>query len=175
MDEEASMNIFFLHDEPHLAARYNSDVHVNKMLIECCQMMSTAARKHGFVGGYRDTHVNHPMTKWVGQSNKHFQWCFNHAVGLSQEYTHRYGKTHASSRLFPALCGAMLLIPKAGWRNPPRCIPDEFKVPYDEHQGDTSCHVASYRAYYANDKRHLHKWTKRSEPEWLADAMMVAA
>jgi hypothetical protein len=65
-------------------------------------------------------------------------------------------------------------LPENGWRNPPRCIPDEYKVPYDEHRGDMSCHVASYRWYYACDKRHLHRWTKREQPEWLVDYEVAA-
>ena len=162
------MNIFFLDDDPRQAARDNADKHVNKMLVECCQMMSTTARQHGFVGGYRDTHVNHPMTKWVGASDEHFAWAWEHAVGLADEFKHRYGHAHASAQLLPSLGLAMWkLMPRNGWSNPPRCIPDEYKLDCDTYRGDVSCHVASYRLYYANDKRHIHRWTRRSQPEWL--------
>jgi len=168
------MNIFFLHDDPDQAARYYADKHVGKILIECCQMMSTSAREYGFVGGYGDTHVSHPMTLWVGASRSHYEWCWDHAVALADEWIKRYGKAHGSMQLLPSLGLASRLIPENGWRNPPRCIPDEYKLPYDEHHGDTSCHVASYRWYYACDKRHLHKWTKREQPEWLADYEVAA-
>ena len=45
------MNIFFLDDDPRQAARDLGDRHVGKMLLEACQMMSTAARANGFDGG----------------------------------------------------------------------------------------------------------------------------
>ena len=168
------MNIFFLHDEPDQAARYYADKHVGKILIECCQMMSTSAREYGFVGGYADTHVSHPMTLWVGASRSHYEWCWDHAVALADEWIHRYGKAPGSMQVLPSLGLASRLLPDNGWCNPPRCIPDEYKVPYDEHRGDTSCHVASYRWYYACDKRHLHKWTERERPAWLAGDAVAA-
>jgi hypothetical protein len=94
---------------------------------------------------------------------------------LAEEFKHRYGKDHASAQLLPSLGVALWkLMPRNGWRNPPRCIPDEYKVAYDEHRGAESCHVASYRWYYAADKRHIHKWTKREKPEWLAEYEVAA-
>ena len=46
------MNLFFLDAKPRIAATYLADKHVGKMLLEACQMMSTAARANGFEGGY---------------------------------------------------------------------------------------------------------------------------
>ena len=40
------MNIFFLHEEPDVSAEYLCDKHVPKMLLETCQMLSTAIQKY---------------------------------------------------------------------------------------------------------------------------------
>ena len=37
------MNLFFINQDPVMAAMDLADKHVVKMLLECCQMMSTAA------------------------------------------------------------------------------------------------------------------------------------
>ena len=172
MDEEASMNLFFLDDNPRDAARDLADVHVGKMLLEACQMMSTAARQHGFDGGYASAYEHHPMTKWVAHSKRHYEWAWEHALSCAGEHEVRFGTQHKSTLLLPTLSVAMhTVMPDRGWRNPPRCMPDEHKIDYlDWLRGgyDQSCHTLSYRDYYATAKQHLHKWTNVEAPEWLA-------
>lgn len=182
------MNIFFLDDNPYQAAKYYGDKHVGKMLIECCQMMSQALRANGILDMpniqigevYAPTHENHPMTLWVGQSQRNYLWVYEHATALADEWVHRYGKPHGSARLLPNLAVGLTAMPKGkGWRNPPRCIPDVYKLDYDKFvldpRHDTSCHVASYRWYYAADKTLMHKWTRRDKPEWLVEFENEAA
>lgn len=162
------MNLFFLHDDPRQAARDHADKHVGKMLLEACQMMSTAVRKHGFDGGYASAYVNHPMTKWVGQSYEHADWTLTYATELAKEFVHRYGHSHKSTFLLPTLSMAIAeVMPSRGWRNPPRCMPNEYKIDYDTYAGDVPCHVASYRDYYRDAKSHIHKWTNRPIPTWI--------
>lgn len=181
------MNIFFLDDDPYLAATYYGDKHVGKMLIECCQMMSQALRnndllKLSHIGTvYAPTHERHPMTLWVSQAQATYRWTYEHAIALAQEWVHRYGKPHGSASMLTTLGVGLTAMPKGtGWRNPPRCIPDEYKADYEFHEKqrrqrpwafgmDQPCHVVSYRDYYANDKRHLHTWTNRDKPRWLVD------
>lgn len=38
------MNIFYLHENPRVAANHHCDIHINKMIIESAQMLSTAVR-----------------------------------------------------------------------------------------------------------------------------------
>lgn len=163
------MNIFFVNDDPRQAAVDLADKHVGKMMLEAAQMLFTAVRQHGYTGGgYASAYANHPMTKWVAQSYQHATWLLEHALELASEFERRFGKRHKTASMLPALCMAVhKYMPDNGWRNPPRCIPDEFKLDYDSYDGDVSCHVASYRGYYRVGKAHLHKWTHRPEPEWL--------
>jgi hypothetical protein len=154
------MNLFFVNKDPVVAAFDLVDKHVVKMILECCQMMSTAARRNGYESEhiYKDAHVNHPMTKWVGDSKEHYAWCWEHAIALSSEYRVRYGKTHKSSRLLPRLTVAMANVPSNGWVDPPLCMPDEYKI------GD---YVESYREYYRKGKAHIHTWTRKQIPAWI--------
>lgn len=142
------MNIFFLDRDAKTAAQSHCDKHVVKMILETAQLLSTA---HHVLDEqvtdqlYRKTHVNHPSAKWVRSGLSQYQWSYQLFVHLLDEYTYRYEKTHATSRLW-----ALLLIPpanlprNAGWADPPTCMPDEFKVP------DV---VDSYRYYYSIGKR----------------------
>jgi len=154
------MNLFFVNKDPVVAAFDLVDKHVVKMILECCQMMSTAARRNGYESEhiYKDAHVNHPMTRWVGDSKEHYAWCWEHAIALSSEYKVRYGKTHKSSRLLPRLTVAMANVPSNGWVDPPLCMPDEYKI------GD---YVESYREYYRKGKAHIHTWTRKQIPSWI--------
>tara|TARA_X000001036_G_scaffold426225_1_gene453363 strand:+ start:984 stop:1475 length:492 start_codon:yes stop_codon:yes gene_type:complete len=162
------MNLFFIDDDPRIAATMLGDRHVGKMLLEACQMMSTAARNHGFDGGYAKAYEHHPMTKWVSASKQHFQWAWDHALECGAEHERRFGTYHKSMLLLPTLSTAMhTVMPDVAWRNPPRCIPNEYKIHYDSWEGDVPCHVQSYRDYYQVDKAHLHQWTNREVPSWI--------
>jgi len=155
------MNLFFVNQDPVMAAMDLADKHVVKMLLECCQMMSTAARRNGYESEhiYKDAHVKHPMTVWVGDSRKHYEWCWEHAVALATEYRIRYMREHKSASLLPRLAYAMYNhVPDNGWVDPPLCMPDEYKI---------GNYVDSYREYYRKGKAHLHKWTSKNIPEWI--------
>ena len=177
------MNIFFLDDDPRQAARDLGDRHVGKMLLEACQMMSTAARANGFDGGYASAYENHPMTKWVGTSMQAFNWAWEHALACGEEHERRFGTYHKSLSLLPTLSNAMhTVIPDAEWRNPPRCMPDEYKLNYDIHKSERklrwdnqSSHVSSYRLYYINTKQSCHKWTNHEhvKPKWFDSHAML--
>ena len=41
------MNLFILHTDPVIAAKYYCDLHVPKLVVECYQMLGSAVRKHG--------------------------------------------------------------------------------------------------------------------------------
>ena len=104
------MNIFFLHRLPEKSAEMLCDKHIPKMLLETCQMLSTAYQRN--LGEntilYKPAYPNHPMTRWVGDSQPHFEWAFDHAVAISQQYRKRFGKTHKSNRIVKTLACDLL-------------------------------------------------------------------
>ena len=79
-----------------------------------------------------------------------------------QEYTYRYDKTHATSRLRDALDKTPDNMPAIQltdtWSDPPMCMPDYCK-------GDDT--VLSYQTYYIVEKSGFAKWKRRDIPEWF--------
>ena len=74
------MNIFVVDKNPLRAARALCDIHVNKMIVEGMQMLTTSLkqsgvlapdelpfRKDGITRYSGNAHPHHPCTKWVGE------------------------------------------------------------------------------------------------------------
>jgi hypothetical protein len=76
------------------------------------------------------------------------------------EYTYRYGKVHACSKLEMHLAKIPNNIPQAPFTEPTPAMPPDLKV-----KGDS---IASYRNYYVNNKAHLANWKKRDVPVWYS-------
>ena len=143
------MNIFYLHEDPRKAAEYQYNKHVVKMILESAQMLCTA--HHHFDNGdnvpYKKAHYNHPSTIWVRESIDHYFWLYDHMMALGDEYTLRYGKTHLSiTKCKDALRIEPFGIDYDGFKQPPQCMPEEYK---DE------CSVKAYWNYYINDKHRV--------------------
>ena len=180
------MNIFAVDPDPFVAAQCLVDKHCIKMILETAQLLSTAHRLLDgveYVGQsasgrkarrwrlpddrdtilYSATHINHPSAVWCRQSNNNYNWLYCHFIGLLKEYNYRYGKTHKCRDMASGIFGLAI---------PPKNIPigpltpvtpamaEEYLVGKDS--------LASYRNYYRHGKTHLHAWTKRQPPEWLA-------
>mgnify|MGYP006271713743 FL=1 len=118
------MNIFILDTDPIVAAQWQCDKHVVKMIVESAQMLSTA---HRILDGeqtrrpsksgktmvkywvhpnqeledtlYKAVHVGHPCTIWTMETNANYEWHYQHFKALCIEYRFRYGKTHSTETL----------------------------------------------------------------------------
>ena len=99
------MNVFILDENPALAARYHMDVHVVKMVLESAQLLSTCFLHFDIVGDkskvYKPTHPNHPCSVWLRESFSNVVWLYQLLKELLYEYTYRFGRIHACSRLVP--------------------------------------------------------------------------
>lgn len=167
------MNIFVLDLDPVLAAQYQCDKHVVKMILESAQLLSTA---HHELDSplkelcYRPTHKNHPCAIWARTTLGNYNWLYEHFQALSDEYTRRYGKVHKTWRER----GEVLFvhpnkIPYIPATQHPLCMPDQYKI-YDD-VGDADV-VGSYRNYYLNEKAYFAKW-KLGAPEWWVEATLL--
>jgi hypothetical protein len=162
--ETTNLNIFFLSRNPILAAQYQCDKHVVKMVLESAQILSTNYRLEFpdvEVPLYKSTHVNHPCVKWVREKDSNYSWLVKHAKALSDEYTYRYGKVHKSNSIIE-LCRTYkptTSLNKLEITDPPLAMQDEYKC--DDP-------VLAYRNYYFFGKGSTIKceWTKRSKPWW---------
>lgn len=176
------MNIFFLHNDPVLAAQFLVDVHVGshncggKMIIESAQMLancynadqlghfSCPRTQSGNVRSY--SYFNHPCSVWVRQSLSNFNWLVSHAQEMVKEKQYRGGNLHFSS-LFIDWCSITRPnLPDIGPTTPALAMKN-FESLKDE--GDP---VGSYQMFYVVDKRFdkngkpMDIYTKRNRPQF---------
>lgn len=154
------MNIFILDENPIKAAQYHSDKHVVKMVLEHCQMLSTAVNIHsnGQVEGlYKSAHRNHPCSKWVRETRQNFKWLCEITEELFKEYTRRYGKYHKSYSVFQKCKELIELIPDGELTPFAQAMPVEYK-----NQNP----VTAYRTYYLKDKKDICVWKTGNQPSW---------
>lgn len=184
------MNIFILDDWAVKSVTYHSDIHVNKMLIEACQILCTVHHLAGTDASiipYRKTHIHHPCVKWVMQSIKNYNWLCMFASKLAIEYQYRKSKANASGKI-------------VNWcdQNSPDLPVTEVKTPHVIGFNQTKYAdciikvdteidvVASYREYYRKYKQGYwrksrskkdgtvnppvfvpHTWTLRGKPDFM--------
>lgn len=178
------MNIFYVDQDPIIAAQCLVDKHCVKMIVETAQLLSTAHRildGDEYVGEsktgrkakrwrlndgrqdvlYSASHINHPSAVWVRQSVENYNWLVDHMFALGDEYTYRYGKKHSTiEKLGYELQSPPYKLKEWDWTPMPCCMPDEYKVSDDP--------VLNYREYYKIGKAKLHSWTKRDAPDWMS-------
>jgi len=178
------MNIFYLDRNPTKAAEYHVDKHCVKMILESCQLLSTAHRvldgdqvigktitgrnvKRWILSDdrndvlYSATHVNHPSAVWCRSGSENYTWLWVLLNELCKEYTYRYGKVHKceSSGLVARLKQIPNSIIHDHFTDPTPAMPDQYKV-----KGDG---VQSYRNYYNGEKQRMFSWKKRQVPEFI--------
>lgn len=157
------MNIFYLDHDPCAIPPMMVDRHITKMILESAQMLSTS---HRIIDNsdnevlYKATHVNHPSNKWIRESKSNYNWLYHHFCYLGVEYRFRYGKVHKSiSKLSDILRFAPKNLEDVGLTKMPCAMPQEYIISDDP--------IVNYRNYYNHGKKHIHKWTKRPQPEWI--------
>ena len=166
------MNIFYLHHDPLICAKMHCDKHVVKMILEYSQILSTAHHECDGVPSidcYKATHKNHPSTVWARENFFNYDWLHTLLSHLSKEYTHRYGKIHATER--KGIIRNLLKRPYelrrgVGNTTMPQCMPLQYKQ---------KCSISAYRDYYAGDKSRFAVWSKRDTPKWYTDRVELAS
>lgn len=158
------MNIFALDKNPEICARYHLDRHCVKMITEHVQMISTIGFDLGMNVPYKPTHRNHPSTVWARSSRQNMKWLIELTTALNSEYIFRYDKK-LNHKSYDAMCSIdleslMNKLPDIGMTNFHQAMP--------EHLRDKNP-IRGYRNYYATDKKHLLKYTKRDLPSWLSE------
>ena len=146
------MNIFYLDEDPEVAAIVQYNKHVVKMILESAQMLCTAHHCYGDREQkenvpYKQAHLNHPSTIWVRTDNHNYHWLYDHMLALGDEYTKRYGKTHLSiTKCKEPLAKYPDGILHTGFSEPPQCMPDEYKR-------ESAIHA--YWLYYVHEKKNI--------------------
>lgn len=155
------MNIFLLSRNPTKCAQMYCDQHVIKILLEIVQMLYTAWHVSGIpddwkppltksgARGYKKTHANHPMCKWVRSSEKAYSFTCKLGMALAIEYNFRFDKCHACTKHVLWLSSRFPVFESQ--TKFPQCMPDEHK------QKNT---ILAYQSYYKT--KTFGKWTKRN-------------
>lgn len=169
------MNIFALSDDPREAAIWQHDQHVNKMLSETAQMLSTnvlcvpewcnALPDDVIRRLMRPAYVSHPCTKWARKTLGNFKWLLEHGYHLAKEFDYRFCGSHKS---YLRVVGPLL-------QNISALEGDNSVTPFalamDDVYKNPSNPVQSYRDYYIGEKisGDRVKWTVRRPdlPDWL--------
>ena len=137
------------------------------MITEYAQLLSSA--HHVTQSNIRHecmqlAYENHPSAKWTRASISNYVWLYSLYSNLHAEYSHRYGKSHAS---FINYADALSNIPKLPSRKLLPvflAMPDYLKDPKPITFADS---VERYRQYYRMHKQHLHSWKNRTPPQWI--------
>jgi hypothetical protein len=175
------MNIFYLDENPSIAAEYACDKHVVKMIVETAQLLSTA---HRILDGeeyidassgrkikrwkmlnnfyekelYKATHINHPCAVWVRDNQSTYDWTIAYFIALLDEYRIRYNKVHKTSKIFDLVNYYPRNLQQGSFIAPPQTMPDKYK------STDT---VEAYRNFYIHEKSKFATWRHRTIPDWF--------
>lgn len=165
------MNIFFLHPDASTCAQWHCDKHINKMITEGAQMVSTCLHEYDVEmdGLYQSSYEHHPMNHWLQESKGNLKLTLHLMEALYQEKVYRYGGSHKS---YDTVI------------DPVSQIVDHIDMP---DNGETEIHPSvpgvdttgdpyfDYRRFYIKDKKGFAEYTKREMPRWLReeDATLV--
>ncbi len=173
------MNIFFIHHNIKKCAKYHSDKHVVKMILEMVQLL-TCAQYFNYGGkpykkAYKQTHINHPLSIWMRESYQNYLYTIELAEELCKEFRYRRNNIHACEYHLKRLKklksfenrkidwgDKIRLSMKKGCKYNitliPMCMPIIF-AKYD-------CAIKCYRRYYRS-KKEINKWEwKNNKPAW---------
>ena len=164
------MNLFILDNDINLCAQMACDKHVVKMPLETAQMLCTAHHLYNPDNPmlpllYKETHKNHPCTKWVCESATNYLWTYMFWLAQCEEYSHRFHKHHLTHQKYAKILAEIPPNIPAGKQTPfAQAMPDEYK-------NDDA--VTAYRDYYTNEKAHILQYNNgRSPAGWVARAIM---
>lgn len=161
------MNLFILDKMPGIAAQFNNDSHVRKIILESVEMMGYTYDDGDFKPWLwlhkKGRHLNHPMSIWVRSSRANFDWTLQHAYALCDEFAFRFGKSHKCREHLDWIAANLPLdnLQSSMQTDWPRCF-GQFKEVIEKSEDA----IYDYRRYYMIAKRHLATWTRRGIPEW---------
>ena len=128
------------------------------MALESTQMLTTALNVNGIQTSYKTAHLNHPCTIWTRQSRQNWQWLYDHAVALCNEYSRIYGKEHACMSVLKQIKGLETCLPDIGLTPFANCARSKEKgLDYTNVNDVYSAYQQYLASRWALDKR---------KPEW---------
>lgn len=154
------MNIFYLDHNADLAAHKHCDQHVNKMILESAQLLSTVVHLLKIEKTrpvYKPTHEKHPCTLWMTKKFFNCYWVYKLAFHLDVERKIRFNTKEPHKSLEVARNAFLLLDVNQDLFVESDCsvalaMPDECK---------TDDPVQAYKNYYCYKNE---QWKKENRP-----------
>ena len=169
------MNIFILEGDIetqkidwHKSAKSLDNFRINKMILENCQMFSTALnQKYGKqVAPYKSFNPKHPCCLWVSKSSENFLTLISHSKYMLEEFYKRFGSTkkHKCEDVLVS-CEKLFspcLFDEHNLTILPMAMPNEFQ---------SSNIILSYRKFFASKKR--MRYFKNDVPKWFKELRKI--
>ena len=175
------MNLFILDADPKMAAQYYQDLHINKIIVEGCQVLASAypverlsqhdcpRTQKGTARGH--SHYNHPVTVWVRENTSNFTWALEHTTALYWERVHRFNKDHFGFSFImwcsnnpPALSQDKLTEHPQCFKHHPDCV-----VPGNPVKGYQNYYNKAKREFKFGNKIIKATWTNRDVPYFFKE------
>lgn len=153
------MNIFYLDEDPIVAAEYLCDKHIVKMCVETAQILSMVSWYYNIAAHYKNSkqYRNHPCVLWARYSLDNWEWLILHGLAIGEQYTLRYKKIHKSLAVIEQCYNYGGRSNKIGFTYPSLCMPEKYKQLNP---------VLAYRQYYIYEKSSFAKWRLGNIPFW---------
>ena len=164
------MNIFILDYDVDLNVTYYNDIHLNKMLLETCQILCSVQYKYGGKNiPYKETHRNHPCVIWAGLNQGNYKYLLSLGYALEKERIYRnYNPSSKMVNVLDYCKNNLNNLPLGRLTSFVQVMPEKY------YNSDT---VQAYRNYYVGDKQgylikssnkwKISTWTKRGKPDWF--------
>ena len=133
---------------------------VVKMILESCQILSTALNQQGLSAPYRSFNPKHPSCLWAAESSANFENLVKHTRAMLEEYTERFGKVHKCEQVLSKI------VSMYDSRRFPTNRPTTLRMAMPEHFKSDNV-VLSYRKYYASKPR--MRYPSNKVPKWFLE------
>ena len=134
--------LYFLDNDPRLAAEYIANRHLSSQLCCSCSLISTVLHKFGFVVNQKSL-KNNKILEWMILSKSNYSWVVVYAKTIYDRFALKYGHCHKISIDLDTV-DIPEAIPDNSLTEFPWMIPSEFQV--------CSNRVEAIRNFYANKK-----------------------
>ena len=163
------VNAFWLDRDVEVAVGWLVDTHVTSSVFECSMVLTTAVQLNGYPSDddLYFTHPDNPLTRWAAESHANWQLLREYTEAAHREWRYRWD--HGPEEYHGCWATVRSLDSEAvralDWPTETRSDPPQLT---GEWEADD--YVDAYRYYYANEKRHLFRWSKdRVEPPWVEE------
>lgn len=149
-------NLFFLDEDPTLAAQYLCDTHAVITPLKAAILVN---RAWDLTSSYLEGCLISPgQLKWMVESPANMAWVIHHGLASADEYSKRYpGRCHASRLVLLQFKIRRILPPPSEHTPFPQNFPPKFK---------NADPVQGYRSYYRTESHWVASWARGTKPTW---------